>query len=211
MAAIIRPTVLLALLVVVMAPTEAAAQNETHLAVGGTLSTKLSGDSAPGRVVRPALMLLQGPRDGWNWKFGLNWYSAEVEPDGGADQRLTFGKLNVRPIMAGYGYSRVAGRATVSAHFLAGYAFTSFSLPPPDAARANLGTLPITVNASNALVLRPEMSAWVDLGHRVGLNISAGYMVARPVLTVRTPEGEDRRRMHADRLLIKVGLGYAVF
>lgn len=60
-------------------------------------------------------------------------------------------------------------------------------------------------------MLKPEVQAWVDLSRKVGLNISLGYMIARPDVTVSSSLGRDTRAIRADVLMFKVGAVYSVF
>jgi hypothetical protein len=195
-------------------PRVAAAQATRNVAVGMSFSPtdQLSSgfDKLP---VGNMLLRLGQTREGWQPKYGLNWFSTELDGRVGTGT-APLGKLKVRPLMAGYGYTRKFPRSTVSANLLAGIAFTSFSMNPvgEQAYRVQLGVEPVGAAASNTFVVKPELSAWIDLTHRIGLNVNAGYMVARPEVTIRTADGtEDRRRIRADRFMLKVGIAYAIF
>lgn len=216
MAAMLRLLAIVLALLVGFGARDAVAQSkpkERRIALGATISTKVpSGDEPASISLRPSFWLGQTSQ-GWHWKYGLNWYSTELDWAVG-NQSTDGGKLNIRPLMVGYGYSHVVGRTTVTAKVLGGYAFTSFSLHPSTVAayRLNPGVTSVDTAASNTMVLKPEISAWIDLGHKLGLNMSTGYMVARPEVTARTSAGMDRReRIRADRLSIKIGVGYTVF
>ena len=43
------------------------------------------------------------------------------------------------------------------------------------------------VEASSAFVVKPEVSTWFDVARKVGINVSVGYMFARPNVTVSWP------------------------
>ena len=60
-------------------------------------------------------------------------------------------------------------------------------------------------------VARPEVGVWRDMNDKFGLHFSAGYMVARPTVGIKTSLGEERRPIRADMLQLRVGLAYAVF
>lgn len=96
---------------------------------------------------------------------------------------------------------------------MGGYAINSFELLPTfdDRYRASLNASTISADASNTLVLKPDVSAWVDLSRKVGLNISLGYMVARPDVTVSSSLGRDTRQIKADVLMFRVGAVYSIF
>ena len=80
-----------------------------------------------------------------------------------------------------------------------------------DRYRNALGVATVEADAANTFVLKPEVSTWIDLSPKIGLNISTGYMVARPHVILRTPAGQDKRRVNADMMMIKVGIVYSIF
>ena len=152
-------------------------------------------------------------REGWGWKYGLNWYSAELERQlEGASQ--DFGHLRIRPLLGGYGYTHIAGRTFVSTSLMGGYAFTSFRRRSSyDAVlRANRDVVgEIDSSSSNTFVLRPEASLWYDINKKLGLNVNGGYIIARPEVTVTSSLGQDRQRIRADMFTLRAGLVYSIF
>ena len=50
---------------------------------------------------------------------------------------------------------------------------------------------------------------WYDLSPKVGLNMSVGYMFARP--DVPTALGAERQRINADRFTVRMGIAYSIF
>ena len=204
---------LLLLATVVSATPPASAQTTGKFAIGAQVSKRGStGPEAHGHLGLGPLWRIGHSKTGFRWDWGLNWYSADVDRSiGGTVTEL--GELAIRPIMAGYGYTRVIGRTSVSAKALAGYGFSSAKLAPSaiDAYHDRLGAQSITIDASNTFVMKPEISMWHDLGEKIGLNASFGYMVARPQIAVRSSLGEDKRRMNADMFMVKVGLVYSIY
>ena len=151
-------------------------------------------------------------RTGWGWHWGLNWFSSDLDRAiGGHDTAL--GELKVRPFMAGYGYTRVVRRATLTADVIAGYAWTNFSLTgaASDAYRDHPGAGSVTADASNTFTAKPEVSLWFDVNKKVGINVTAGYMIARPHVTIRSSLGIDERPVRADMFMLKVGAVYSIF
>jgi hypothetical protein len=59
--------------------------------------------------------------------------------------------------------------------------------------------------------VRPQVSVWHDISRKIGLNVTAGYMIARPTLTVSTTMGVERQRVRADMFTVKMGLVYSVY
>lgn len=99
------------------------------------------------------------------------------------------------------------------AKLMSGYAFSSMKLSPAatDAYHNRLGGQAVTVKASNAVVLIPEVTAWYNINKKVGLRVSGGYVIARPTVTVSSTAGVDRRRVRADNVTFKVGMVYSVY
>jgi hypothetical protein len=193
-------------------PAVAKAQSGPSVAIGASFSVKQNlGPGAPRTLGPSPIWRIGKAKEGWGLKYGLNWFSTDL--DGSvAGQQIPLGRLNVRPVMGGYGYTHVMGRTKVSANLLAGYAFTSFSLETAaeNAYRSRHAGTPDT-SASNVFVVKPEVSTWFDLTPRFGLNVNVGYMMARPEIAIRTLGGEERRRIRADTLMFKVGMAYSFF
>jgi hypothetical protein len=196
-----------------MFPVTVAAQRQGILAVGGSAALVTAPDPDVGGRPRAGPLIRYGEsRTGWGPRIGFNWYGADVDEAAGAATARA-GRLRVRPIMGGYGYTKVLGPFAVSANVLAGYAFTSFSLGPSfrDAYLESLGVDRVRAHVSNELVVKPEVSTWIDVSDKVGLNVSIGYMVVRPTVTLTTALGSDPRAVRADVVMVKVGLVYSMF
>lgn len=202
-----------ALLLLSLTVIPAAAQTDNHFALGANLTHRAARDPAGHGSTDLGLAWRFGHGEtGWGWTFGLNWYSTDVNRSiGGHD--VEFGELHVRPVLAGYGYTRVYGRTSVSADLLGGYAFTTFSMTPvaDDAYHDFLGARSVKSDAANTFVLKPEISGWYDLNRKVGINASIGYMIARPRIEVSSSLGEDVQRYRADMLQFRIGAVYSIF
>jgi outer membrane protein W len=202
-------------LLLAFAPCRAAvAQSSGKFALGGEFTTRVPNDSTTVHSANgPDLLWRFGHgRTGWGWHWGLSWFSTDLDRTiGGHDIEL--GELRVRPFMAGYGYTRVIRRAKVTADVIAGYALTKMSLTPEagDAYRNLLGARSVTADASNTLAAKPEVGAWFDVNKKIGINVSAGYVIARPHVTIRSSLGEDDRPVRADMFILRVGAVYSIF
>jgi hypothetical protein len=130
-----------------------------------------------------------------------------------AGSALELGELRVRPLMAGYGYQHRIRRSVLSAELLGGYAFNSFSLTPAATAgyRERLNADSVSATVGNSLVLKPELGMWFDVSRKVGINVTTGYLLARPNVTVTSSAGREVRRVRADVVSLKVGLVYSFF
>ena len=196
----------------------AIAQTNNKFAIGADFkiraTDRASKDDYAHAKLGPGLLWRFGHgREGWGFHWGLNWYAVDIDRSiGGLATEL--GELKVRPIMAGYGYSyRMNRRLSITGDVLGGYAFGSIGLVPSavDAYERRLGGQFATARASNTFVLKPELSVWYDLNKDFGLNVNAGYMIARPDVIVDTTTGQDKRTARADQFILKVGLVYSIF
>jgi hypothetical protein len=193
------------------------AQSEGRFAVGGEMTVRVppgtgSGDTANASKGPGLLWRFGHGKEGWGWHWGLGWYSTDVDRIVGASE-VELGEIRIRPILAGYGYTHIIGRTTMSAKMLGGYALTKMALAPAasDAYRDRLGASAISVDSTNTFAAKPEVSAWFDVNEKIGINVSGGYMIARPNVTVRSTLGEDKRHLRADMFVFRIGAVYSVF
>jgi hypothetical protein len=196
----------------------AIAQTNNRFAIGGDFKIRATDrasndDYAHGRLGPGLLWRFGHGHEGWGFHWGLNWYAVDIDrPIGGLVTEL--GELKVRPIMAGYGYSyRPKPRLSITGAVLGGYAFGSIGLVPSavNAYERRLGSQSVTARASNTFVLKPELNVWYDMNKAFGLNLNAGYMIARPDVIVDTTAGQDKRTARADQFILKVGIVYSIF
>jgi hypothetical protein len=197
------------------AQTEPAVKN--RFALGGEFKVKTSDrasqeDYARGQLGPGLLWRFGTPKSGWGFHWGLNWYAVKLErPIGG--QVTDLGELHVRPVMAGYGYTRTIRQYAITGDVLGGYAVGTMDISDPAVAayRRTQGVATAEAGATNTLVLKPEIGVWYDVSKKVYVNVNAGYMMARPDVTIETAAGIDRRKARADQFVLKVGVVYSIF
>lgn len=207
----------LAVLLMGLSSAHVHAQAENRFALGLDYIVRTSDraskeDYAEGQLGPGLLWRFGTPKTGWGFHWGLNWYAVNIQrPVGGSVVEL--GELHVRPVMAGYGYTRVIRRTTVTGDVLGGYAFGAIVMTPQaiDAYRTRWGAQSVDGNASNTFVLKPEIVVWHNVTRKVGVTVNAGYMIARPDVTITTSAGVDRRTARADQFILRVGAVYSVF
>ena len=199
----------------------ASAQDETppknRFALGGEFKIKTSDrasqeDYARGQLGPGLLWRFGDSKPGWGFHWGLNWYAVKLErPIGGVVTEL--GELHIRPVMAGYGYTYRIGKYAITADVLGGYANGTIKISDDAASayRRALGVATAEANATNTIVLKPEIGMWYDVHKKVYLNINAGYMMARPDVEIVTSVGVDKRKARADQFILKVGMVYSLF
>ena len=162
---------LLAMLLVLVAATAAVAQTEApppnRFALGGEFKIKTSDrasqeDYARGQLGPGVLWRFGETKPGWGFHWGLNWYAVKLERPIG-DSVTELGELHVRPIMAGYGYTRKIRSYSITADVLGGYGFGTIQISDPAKAayRRALGVTEAEANATNTLVLKPEIGRLV--------------------------------------------------
>jgi len=198
----------------------AAAQDESlatnRFALGGEFKIKTSDraskeDYARGQLGPGLLWRFGTPKKGWGFHWGLNWYAVKLErPIGGTVTEL--GELKIRPLMAGYGYTYLIHRYSITADVLGGYAIGMMNISDPAIAayQRTLNVPSAYATATNTLVLKPEIGVWYDVNKKVYINVNAGYIMARPDVLVETIAGLDRRKARADQFVLKVGVVYSI-
>jgi hypothetical protein len=196
-----------------LVPATLSAQSTGSIAVGVQWGTRspVSADERSSREIGFTWRLGHGDT-GWGWDAAFNWFGTDLTRwiDG---LPVELGELHVHPFMAGYGYHYRMGRFSLGAKAFGGYALSSFKLSAAgdDAYRSRLGARSVTVDATNVVVVKPELSLWYDVSRKVGFNINVGYLVARPQVTIRSTLGVDTRRVRADMMMLKLGVVYALF
>ena len=193
--------------------TTTLAQSDSSIAIGGQLTIRdpMMGRAHGGTDVG-LLWRVGHAGTGWGWDWALNWFSTDLDKMIGP-RVVDFGELKVRPFMLGYGYKYVIDGVSVELNAMGGYAFTSIRMAPSaaDAYRDVVGARSVSVDAANTFVMRPEVGAWFDLSKTIGVNVNAGYMIARPRLTIRSSLGTESQRIRADMFSIKIGMVYRLF
>lgn len=189
------------------------AQTGGRFAIGAESGSRIPAYSSAGWGKAGGITWRIGhSREGWGWRYGLGWYSTDLTRDVG-ELTTKMGELKIRPLMGGYGYTHIIGRAALSANLVAGYTFASLSqhIDFNEAYRNRLGVQSVQADVGNTFAVRPGVSLWYDLNEKIGLNINGTYTVARPRLTLRSPLGAEQERLRADMFAIKIGFVYSIF
>ena len=193
-------------------PTSAAAQTDNHFAVGVSVRQREApDDQAAGGTDFGFAWRFGSTQEGWGWDAGLNWF--ETTLDGRiARQSTSLGDLHVRPLMAGYGYTKSIRGVGVTADVIGGFAFNSFKLSQSATdAYYELGARRVGASVSPTLAFKPEVTAWLDVTNRVGIGLNFGYLFARPTVTITSSLGEQRHRYRADMVAFQIAAVYKLF
>ena len=193
--------------------TTTLAQSDSSFAIGGQFTIRNPAmQGARGSADVGLLWRIGHGGTGWGWKWSFNWFSTDLDRMIGPRQ-IELGELKVRPFMAGYGYRYLIDGVSVELNTTGGYALTSIRMTPAavDAYRDVLGAGSASADVANTFVIRPEVGIWFDLTRNIGVNVNAGYMIARPRLTIHTSIGDESQRIRADMFSVKIGMAYRVF
>jgi hypothetical protein len=201
------------LIVLLSWPCLAYGQIDNRLAVGGSVTTRIAGSSAAAASSDVGFELRIGhEHDGWGWAYSFfGWFDTDIEqPPVVSSSDL--GRLRVRPIMFGYGYTKLRGRAAITTDLVAGYALNSFRLDESTIATyQRRGASDVHGEATNTFVVKPELTLWYDLNRRIGIKVNGGYLVARPSVTVVSTLGRDTQSIRADTFLLTFSAVYSIF
>jgi hypothetical protein len=194
--------------------TQARAQTDSRLAVGGSITARAASSSESGGSANVGFEWRLGhAMQGWGVQNSIfSWFDTDVQGTVGPGT-VGLGNMRIRPIMAGYGYTWVRGRTAITGDVVGGYSFNSFKLDSSAVQEYSrrLGATGIDAEATNAFALKPEIQVWHDLNSRFGLKIDGGYLIARPSVVITSSLGEDIHHIRADTFLVTVGLVYSLF
>ena len=205
--------ILLGLLAATFSAGEARAQTDNRLALGASITARAAGSATAGSSADVGFEWRLGhQKEAWGWQTSLfNWFSSDVEQQTTVSRPAALGQLRIRPMMVGYGYTWIRGRAAITTDLVGGFAFNSLKIDPAAAvAYSQLGATGISVEATNTFAVKPEVQVWYDLNRRIGLKISGGYLITRPSVTIKSSLGSDKWSVKADSYLITFGVVYSI-
>lgn len=196
-----------------LASAPVAAQEHNTFAIGAGATHRMSPDpDARGDGGFGLKWRIGHAETGWGWHYGLNWYSTNLDRDIGG-RSTPLGELKIRPFLGGYGYThRLTERLTLAGDVIGGFAFSAIELTPSaDAALHVPAGQNVRVLTGSTPVLKPEVSVWYDLSRKFGISVDAGYILARPKLTIASPGLNETERIRADAFTISSGFVYRIF
>ena len=167
---------------------------------GGTFGLPPNDSVGNGVGFGPVIRLR--PRTGWGPSVGFSWTRTSLGETAG---QHALADLVVRPVMGGIEYGLSRGQSVAAFSLVGGYAFNSLNV---DNSRVGPGR---AIAVENSLALRAGLSVWYDMSPRIGFNIFGGYRLARPQVTFASDTDVTTRRLHADAILVSVGVAYWLF
>ena len=201
--------VLAAITLLVCSAISAAAQTEGKVSVGGSVTYVKPTDSEVGDLVGYGPLVRLNPRKGWGVAGALNWFRADVDNPSGASG--DFGRLRVRPLMAGVAYTVGNQPTLVSFSIVAGPSFNSFSFRD-DFLNSLPGPNEPDLDIKTSFAVRPGVGVTFTVAPRVAIVGFGGYMINRPDIVYRDVNGQEfRNRWKADSVVLSIGAVYSLF
>ncbi len=173
------------------------------IAVGGSVAWVLPRSDGLLGAFSFGPLLRVGSGDGLALAIDFNWVSADIVEGPGSSAPL--GRLHVRPLMGGAGYTVQNNRVSAGLTLVAGYSFNSVSVN--DLAPGRI----LALRADNSFAFRPGMSLWFDVSRRIAFSAFAGYLLARPSVTFLEDGRVTRRTIRGDTVLVSTGIVYKLF
>ena len=144
------------------------------------------------------------PSPGLGPTIGFGWVPRRSHtcPESPATRRL--GRLRVRPLMAGIGYTWVNGRLATGVSINAGISFNSIRLNDQDRTFFGPGT-EVRIDASNSFAARPQFRIEYAVARKVGIYSTVGYFFTKFDNVIETPVGRFENEWDASSFNIFVG------
>jgi hypothetical protein len=179
---------LLGMFLMMLMASAAMAQTGKHLAIGAGLgfteyADKDFSNKNPTVSFAYRFRLHTETTDGWSWglKSGLGWSKRKTSTHiGGIPTEL--GKLQTILIMGGGQRAFRQGPWQVGFSVVAGPSINHFDVDGAarEAYQSRLGQTLGDIKVKTSLAVRPEVSAWYDLGKWFAVGGSVAYIVNRP-------------------------------
>ena len=190
----------------------AFAQLEKRIAVGVAVGKTSPADDDLSSKVRVIPTISRVPRPGWGVALGLNWFEADVDGDF-VDLGDRLGKVNVRPLMAGVGYTAfLTPKFSINPTIVAGPAFNRFEVDEEWRSLFGVGGDDPDDKANVwSFAVRPGISATYAVHPRFGITAFGGYLFNRPDFTFFTPSGERENTWKTDGFSFSAGIVVPIF
>jgi hypothetical protein len=202
---------LLATVLLLASAVPADAQLKGAFGVGLGISTVRPRAPELKTVARVRPLVRRVPSHGWGVAMALNWFDADVDASIlGASGRL--GRMEIRPLMFGVGYTAVRGKVGISPSFVAGPALNTVTVVSGWQDTFTVAGTNFEENVGSiSLAARPGVGLTYAIAPRFGAFAFGGYLVNRPAVRFRTPSGEQRVKFRADGFVLNAGLIVSLF
>jgi Outer membrane protein beta-barrel domain len=123
------------------------------------------------------------PQEGFGLTGGLGWFGADLFLEDVAGP-ARIGRMQVRPIMVGLGYTWVTGRVATSTSFVAGISFNDIDLESRILTALGPGT---TLDVGNSFAMRPSVEVEYELARKLAISATLGYFYSQPDTRLTSP------------------------
>jgi hypothetical protein len=200
--------VLFAVLACAIAATGASAQAipdvVRRIGVGGSIGGIFPFDDDVNAGLAAGVNVGLAPATGFGPTIGLGWYEGDLTLSRVSGDAYV-GRLRVRPLMAGVGYTWVTGRVATGVSLNAGISFNSIRLD--DEYRAVFGGgSDVRADANNSFAARPQLRVEYAVARKVGVYSSAGYFFTEFDNAIETSAGRFENEWDASSFNIFVGV-----
>jgi hypothetical protein len=142
------------------------------------------------------------PEPGLSPTMGFGWYEGDLTLTGPLANR-DIGRLRVRPLMAGIGYTWVNGKIATNVSINAGVSFNSIRLSQE--LRDAFGGQ-VSVDSGNSFCVRPQIRFEYSVAPKVGVFTSAGFFFTEFDNEIQTPLGNFENEWDASSFNLFVGV-----
>jgi len=143
------------------------------------------------------------PSPGLGPAIGFGWYEGDLTLSGVSGDAVV-GRLRVRPLMGGIGYTWVNGRVATGVSINAGISFNSIKLNDEYRTLFGPGT-EVHIDASNSFAARPQFRIEYAVARKVGIYSTVGYFFTKFNNVIDTPVGRFENEWDASSFNIFVG------
>jgi hypothetical protein len=160
----------------VVTATNASAQMVTNMAkragIGGSVGGIFTADDDVSAGLAFGVSAGLAPAPGFGPTLGFGWYQGDISLPLSSGGEAEVGRLRVRPLMAGVGYTWVNGRVATSASVNAGISFNSIRVN--ESIRAAFAP-DVLVDVDNSFAIRPQFRIEYAAARKAGVYTSVGY------------------------------------
>ena len=186
-----------------LADLEGSPGDRRLLALGASVGRSDPQDPSLASRVSVGPLLRLGSGRGLGVAIGFSWFHASLVGTP-SDPGLT-GRVHVKPIMGGLGYTFRSGRVSLSPSLVGGVAFNSASASGTGPARR------VAVGVDNSFAWRPGVSVWLDLNRWAAVSLSAAQVRTRLEVTLVEDGQLVRERLPGNTVILQAGLAYKIF
>jgi hypothetical protein len=175
-----------------------------RVGIGGSVGGIFPFDDNVNAGLAAGVSVGLAPANGLGPTMGLGWYEGDLTLSRVSGD-VEVGRLRVRPLMAGVGYTWVPGRVAIGASINAGISFNSIRLDDQYSAFFGAGSN-VRVDASNSFAARPQFRVEYAAARKIGVYSSAGYFFTEFDNVIETPAGRFENEWDASSFNIFVGV-----